>query len=173
MHGVIQAITHLNGSDDPPDVIAHFASREVYIEITTIDPAHIRQSDVLHAKTRPYQGRNEIPITVSPRNKAEALKMMYSPESSPWEDIVDRNQIWFNSITERVKRKLGTKGFKDMPPGIILLPGKIDGLLGEVCAVEHAFSSIRANIPEARDWTVAVCRQRNSHDYFSAISDPF
>lgn len=171
-HGDLKALSHLSNPDDPPDVIAHFTNRDVAIEITTIDPPHIRQSDDLHDKVGKGSGRTEIPLTIKPGSRQEALDMMYIPGHSPWEKVADRNQVWFNSISERVAKKLSSPGFRGISPGIILLPGKIDGSFGEDRAVEQAFASIRASIPQAKGWTLAICHQWNDLHYFSAIDAP-
>lgn len=171
-HGELKALSHLSNPDDPPDVIAHFADRSVAIEITTIDPSHMRQSDDLHDKVGQGSGRTEIPLSIKPRNRQEALDMMYVPGLSPWEDVDDRNQVWFNSIYERVAKKLSSPRIRAISPGIILMPGQIEGSYGEAHAVAQAFAAIRASMPAYNGWTIAICHQWNHLHYFSAIDAP-
>lgn len=171
-HGELNSLSHLSNPDDPPDVIAHFADRSVAIEITTIDPSHMRQSDDLHDKVGQGSGRTEIPLSVKPRNRQEALDMMYVPGLSPWENVDDRNQVWFNSIYERVAKKMSIPRFREISPGIILMPGQIEGSYGEDRAVELAFNAIRTTISESEGWTLAICNMWNHLHYFSAIDAP-
>lgn len=143
-YGVLEGISHLSNPDDPPDVIAHFSVQDVPIEITTIDPAHILQSDALHRKMGNQRGRSEIPLTYRPKNQQEALDMMYCPGSAAWENVFDRNQVWFNSIIERVAGKLSNLRVRQIPPGIILLPGRMDGSMGEE---EDTLNRFRTSAP--------------------------
>lgn len=168
-YGVLEGISHLSNPDDPPDVIAHFSVRDVSIEITTIDPSHILQSDALHRKMGNQSGRSEIPLSCKPKNRQEAIEMMYCPGSAAWENVSDRNQVWLNSIIERVSGKLTNSRIRKIQPGIILLPGRLDGSIGEEEVIKQAFSDIRAAIPDSAAWTLATCHQWNEISYFSAI----
>jgi hypothetical protein len=162
----------MSNPDDPPDVIAHFENRDVAIEITTIDPPHIRQSDDLHNKVGQGSCCTEISLSIKPGNRQEAFAMMYVPGYSSRENVADRNRVWFNSISERVAKKLSSPGLREISPGIILLPGKIDGSFGEDRAIEQAFTASRASIHEAQGWTLAAVHQWNHLHYFSAIDAP-
>jgi hypothetical protein len=172
IHGDLTALSHRSNPDDPPDVIAHFQYQDVAIEITTIDPQHIRQSDDLHAKVGKGLGRFVIPLSKGPGSRHDALNMMYGPGNPPSEDIADRNRVWFDSICSRVDRKLNGSFLQKFPSGILLLPGKMDGSYGEDVAVEQAFKRIRASNPGAHAWTLAVFYQWNHLQYFSAIDAP-
>jgi hypothetical protein len=171
-YGDLVALSHLSNPDDPPDVIAHFRNRDISIEVTTIDPPHIRQCDDLHNKVGEGSGRAVMPLTINPGSRQEALEMMYVPGSSPRENVPDRNQVWFDLISERVAKKIGNARVKEISSGILLLPGDIDGSLGEDIAVKEAFASIRRSIPESAGWTLAVCSQWNNVHHFSAIDSP-
>lgn len=171
-HGELKALSHLSNPDDPPDVIAEFEEREVAIEVTSIDPPHIHQSDALHRKVGRVSGRTEVPLSIKPANRQEALDIMYNPGHSPWEKVSDRNQVWQEVIHDRVAKKIGNPGVREIAEGIILLPGKIEGSFGEDLAVKEAFAAIRTAIPESAAWTFAVCNQWNDYHYFSAIDSP-
>jgi hypothetical protein len=170
--GELQGISHLSNPDDPPDVIAHFSHGDVAIEITTIDPPHILQSDALHRKMGNERGRSEIPLSYKPKDRQEALEMMYCPGESSWENVSDGNKVWFDSITERVATKLSNSGVRHIQTGVILLPGRMNGSFGEVETVHRAFSAIRTAIPESEAWTLAICHQWNDLSYFSAVDFP-
>jgi hypothetical protein len=172
MHGNLTALSHRSNPDDPPDVMAHFQNRDVAIEITTIDPSHIRQSDNLHAEVGKGLGRFTIPLSKRPASRHEALNMMYGPGTPPSEYIADRNRVWFDSICSRVDRKLNGSFLQKFPSGILLLPGQINGSYGEDVAVQQAFQTIRASNPGAHEWTLAVFYQWNDLQYFSAIDAP-
>jgi hypothetical protein len=172
VHGDLQALSLRSNPDDPPDVTAHFLKCDVAIEITGIDPPHIRQSDDLHAKVGKGLGRFEIPLSRKPGSRHEALSMMYGAGTPPSEYTADRNQVWFDSICSRVKTKLTDSFVQKLPRGILLLTGKINGSYGEDTAVKQAFTSIRASIPAAQPWTLAVFWQWNPLQYFYAIDSP-
>jgi hypothetical protein len=172
VYGELEALSHLSNPDDPPDVVAHFTKEKVAIEITGIDPTHIRQSDALHGSIGHGCGRREIPLSRRPESKSEANEMMYSPGGNCWESVVDRNQVWFDSIVQAVEKKMTKLAILRTAPGIILLTGKIDGDLGETRAIEQAFAEVRSKIPEAEKWTLATLSLWTQSSCFSAIDVP-
>jgi hypothetical protein len=167
--GELHAISHLSNPDDPPDVIAHFATTDIPIEITSIEPPHVHQSDDLHGKVGNGGGRSEIPVSMKPANMQQALDWMYLPGGGPWENVDDRNKTREESIFSRLSSKLGKSFTSSVSPGVILLTGSIDGSFGEEHAVREAFSCIRRQHSEAKDWSLAICHQWNDIHYFSAL----
>jgi hypothetical protein len=172
VYGELEALSHLSNPDDPPDVIARFVKETVAIEITGIDPAHIRQSDALHNSISHGCGRREIPLSRPPVSKSEAIEMMYGPGRDCWESAVDRNKVWFTSIVQAVEKKIAKLSALRTAPGIVLLTGKTDGDLGEARAIEQAFATVRSKIPQAKKWTLATLSLWSQSPCFSAIDVP-
>ncbi|MEJ6580096.1 MAG: hypothetical protein QNL68_09880 [Akkermansiaceae bacterium] len=172
IHGELQAISHLSNPDDPPDVIAHFTGGDLSIEVTSIEPPHIHQSDALDKQAGQGRGRSGIPISIKPTSKEEAMDFMYLPGGGPCEDVGDRNQVWGDSIIKRASKKLDSSTMKQVVPGVILLTGGIEGSFGEKDAITHAFSAIRQTYPEGAKWCFATCYQWNSIQFYSTLSAP-
>ena len=169
IHGELQAISHLSNPDDPPDVIAHFTGGDLSIEVTSIEPPHIHQSDALDKQEGQGRGRSGIPLSIKPTSMEEAMDLMYLPGGAQWETVADRNQIWINSIVDRVGKKLDCSRLKSVSSGILLLSGHLEGSLGEEDAVRRAFSAIRQSRPESTEWDLATCCQWNHLHFFSTL----
>jgi hypothetical protein len=172
--GPLRGTSHLTNPDDPPDAVAHFQGNEIPIEVCSITPAHVKQSDDLHRKIGGNQGRYDIPISQKPRNAVEAKDWMYGPGGADiWEPVADSMETVHQSITAAAKRKFGMESIMKLRPGVLLLPGdRLFGSFGEEEAVKAAFKAVRNEVPAAKDWMLAVHHQWNASECFSALDDP-
>ena len=170
--GELSAISHHSNPDDPPDVVAHFENEDLSIEITDIQPPHLHQSENLDNKVGKGRARFAVSLSNPPSSREEAMNSMYLPGGGPPEEVEERNKVWLRSILERVTSKLTSRTIEEVPPGIILLTGSLDGSLGEEEAGREAFTKIRQTLPQSEKWTLATCYQWNPYEFFSVLSTP-
>ncbi|WP_341408082.1 hypothetical protein [Luteolibacter soli] len=172
--GQLNGVSHLSNPDDPPDAIGHFSNHDIPIEVCSITPAHVKQSDDLHRKVGGNQGRYDVPISQKPRSAAEARDWMYGPGGVDiWESFTDAMETVHHSIVDAAKKKFGKPSIAKLEPGVLLLPGdRLFGYFGEEEAVRAAFNAVRKEVPAANAWILAVHHQWNGRECFSAIDDP-
>ncbi|MCW1913077.1 hypothetical protein OJ996_05810 [Luteolibacter sp. GHJ8] len=172
--GPLNGTSHLSNPDDPPDAVGHFGSNDIPIEVCSITPGHVKQSDALHRKEGGNRGRYDIPISQKPRNADEAKNWMYGPAGADiYEAVEDANNTVYDSIIGAAKRKFGKASIARLQSGVLLLPGdRLFGSFGEEEVVRAALGSIRKEIPDAKDWIIAVHHQWNGWECFSAIDAP-
>lgn len=172
--GSLKGTSHLSNPDDPPDALAHFERGEFPIEVCSITPPHVKQSDALHRKEGGNRGRYDIPISKKPRNAEEAKNWMYGPAGADiFESVPDAIETVHRSIVDAAKKKFGMASIARLQTGLLLLPGdRLFGYCGEEEAVRAALGAIRRELPTANDWTIAVHHQWNDRECFSAIDAP-
>jgi hypothetical protein len=172
--GPLKGTSHLSNPDDPPDALAHFETSTIPIEVCSITPPHVKQSDALHKNEGKNRGRFDIPISKAPRNAAEARDWMYGLAGADiWEPVSDATETVHCSIVEAAERKFGKASIARLQPGLLLLPGdRLFGSLGQEEAIRAALATIRREVPVASEWTIGVHHQWNGQHCFSAIDDP-
>jgi len=167
-YGELNSLTHLSNPDDPPDVIAHFSKCSVNIEITSIEPPHIMQSERLHNQLG-GGARSEMPLSRIPANTQDAKEIMYIPgNQKAWELVADRCDVRYKMIVERGRRKFSNPKIKTLSSGILLFHGETFGDKFEHQAIEKAFKALQ-QIPVCRGWIIALIHRWNSLAYYTAI----
>lgn len=167
-YGALHSVTHLSNPDDPPDVIAHFERGELNIEITSLEPFHIHQSEPLKGQFA-QTGLTLLPISSPPRSRAEAEQMM-APFGHPqtWENVSDRCHARKETIISRVIAKLENSGVQALKQGLILLTGDLMGDPNEEKALRSAFEELSAH-PLAAGWDIGTVHQWNDSSFYSTL----
>ncbi|NBZ95360.1 MAG: hypothetical protein EBR40_02845 [Proteobacteria bacterium] len=166
--GALHSITHLSNPDDPPDVIAHFEKGDLNIEITSLEPFHIHQSEPLKGQFA-QTGLRLLPISSPPRSRVEAEQMM-TPIGDPqlWENVSDRCDARKETIISRVMAKLENRGVRALKEGLILLTGDLMGDPNEERALRSAFEELSAH-PLAAGWEIGTVHQWNDSSFYSTL----
>jgi len=172
-HGELKALSHCTNPDDPPDIIAHFDQRDLNIEVTNVDPAHVHQCDRLHRKVGRNAGRSEIPLSKAPRDAEEARAIMYIPgHPDAWENVTDRIATRADLFFAQANKKLTNPRMLDIDPGILPFTGDIYGDQFERPLIETALKAIHETIPASRTWILATAFKWNPSSYYSAMLHP-
>lgn len=168
LYGELHSVTHFSNPDDPPDVIAHFERGELNIELTSLEPDHIHQSEQLKGQFA-ETGHMLLPISTPPRSRADAVNMM-SPFGHPqaWENVSDRCDARKEIIMSRVLAKLQNAGVQALAPGVILLTGDLMGNSHEELALRSAFEELSTH-PQATGWEIGIVHQWNCCSYYSVL----
>lgn len=168
LYGELYSITHLSNPDDPPDVIAHFTKVDLNIEITSLEPNHIHQSEPL-VDLHSNKFRTSIPISYIPRNRSEAEEIILTPgHPNAWENVADRAAVRYETVVCRIKAKLENPRLLKLMPGVILLTGSLMGDPFEEQALKEAFQEIRKT-PQSEGWTLATIYQWNHCSYYFTL----
>ncbi|MBX3740381.1 MAG: hypothetical protein KF712_05280 [Akkermansiaceae bacterium] len=172
-YGNLLGISHLSNPDDPPDIIAHFEKGEIPIEITSITPRHIFQSDAMHGKSGRNIARQDIPVSKKPKDAQEAREWMYG-QGGNWESLNDSNRVWHDEIISSVTRKLSNPSNLKQENGILLLvTNRLFGHFNEEEMVKIAMKTSLDRLPEEHNWMIAIHNQWNSSQCFSVLTSRF
>jgi len=166
--GELHSLTHLSNPDDPPDVIAHFHNGDLNIEITSLEPNHIHQSERLE-RQHLDKCRTSIPISYRPHNGAEALEIMLNPgHPLGWEGVSERCAVRNETLVSRALSKLENPAVQALNPGVILLTGNLMGDPHEEQALLTAFQEVAA-LPSAVGWQFGTVYQWNCSSFYSTV----
>lgn len=168
--GELRGLSHLSNPEDPPDVVAHFTSGDINIEITTIEADHVLQSDSQHRK-RGGGARTEIPLSNHPTSAREAAEIMYTPgHPKAWENVSDRRDTRFVILVKRANEKFQNHRIQNLAPGILLFTGSLFGDDSERSLLKSAFQAL-SELPESHGWTLGFVFRWNSLSFFTALHD--
>jgi hypothetical protein len=168
LYGELESVTHLSNPDDPPDVIAYFERGELNIELTSLEPDHIHQSEQLKGQFS-ATGHTVLPISYKPSSRAEAETIMATPgHQQAWENVSDRCFTRKEIIMSRVLAKLQNSGVQALAPGVILLTGDLMGDPNEEVALRSAFEEL-ALLPQASGWQFGTVHHWNDSSFYSTL----
>ena len=164
----LHTVTHLSNPDDPPDVIAHFQKSDLNIELTSLEPDHIHQSEPLK-KQFSKTGHTVLPISYKHTSRAEAETIMAAPgHPHAWEDVSARCAVRKETVISRVTSKLENPRVQALNPGVILLTGDLIGDPNEELALLNAFEELAAH-PQFNGWQFGTVHQWNDSSFYSTL----
>lgn len=160
---LIRCVQHSN-PDDPPDLTLYFASADVEVEHTRLEPSMYGWVDALHRRECPNQSITVPSITFQPKNRQDLLGAMLSRRDG-WSDASADFKAWWQYILGVIRKKT-----ENRPKGLLIIQDTsliFEDQLEPIAVAIHSLLSPRSDL--IKNWTILIHSRSNPHQLLSYL----
>lgn len=164
LYGSLVRCVHHSNPDDPPDLTLHFASAEVGVEHTRLEPPLYGRVKALRRQEYGKQSIKIPSITFQPQSRQDLLNEM-SPRNRNWSESRTDFEAWCEYLLEVIVKKVAKH-----QSGILVIQDSSlhsESVLQPIVTAIHPAMSPRSNL--IKDWTTVIHSRSNPAQFVSYL----